>query len=70
MCVCLCICDSGCMFVQVQPYMYINFTSLFCYSEYTKFVLEALKLEDTVKNNERRDVTGWFALKPLIFGFI
>ncbi|KAM3694581.1 hypothetical protein ACJW31_07G068600 [Castanea mollissima] len=28
-------------------------------SEYTKFVLEALELEDTVKNNERRDVTGW-----------
>ncbi|KAK7809528.1 lmbr1 domain-containing protein 2 like protein a, partial [Quercus suber] len=27
--------------------------------EYTKFVLEALELEDTVKNNERRDVTGW-----------
>ena len=44
--------------------------NLFCHSEYTKFVLEALELEDTVKNNERRDVTGWFALKPLIFGFI
>merc|ERR1712226_661466 len=28
-------------------------------SEYTKFVLEALELEDTVKNNERRDLTGW-----------
>ncbi|XP_047163131.1 LMBR1 domain-containing protein 2 homolog A-like isoform X1 [Vigna umbellata] len=28
-------------------------------SEYTKFVLEALELEDTIKNYERRDITGW-----------
>ncbi|MED6106576.1 hypothetical protein PIB30_005560 [Stylosanthes scabra] len=28
-------------------------------SEYTKFVLEALELEDTVKNYESRDSTGW-----------
>ncbi|XP_027921879.1 LMBR1 domain-containing protein 2 homolog A-like [Vigna unguiculata] len=28
-------------------------------SEYTKFVLEALELEDTIKNYERRDTTGW-----------
>ncbi|XP_061355524.1 uncharacterized protein LOC133300051 [Gastrolobium bilobum] len=28
-------------------------------SEYTKFVLEALELEDTIKNYERRDSTGW-----------
>ncbi|RHN62692.1 putative LMBR1-like membrane protein [Medicago truncatula] len=28
-------------------------------SEYTKFVLEALELEDTVKNYDRRDSTGW-----------
>jgi len=33
----------------------------FC-SEYTKFVLEALELEDTIKNYERRDTTGWFVL--------
>ncbi|WVZ26440.1 hypothetical protein V8G54_004984 [Vigna mungo] len=31
-------------------------------SEYTKFVLEALELEDTIKNYERRDTTGWFVL--------
>ncbi|KAK6282326.1 hypothetical protein POUND7_016151 [Theobroma cacao] len=30
----------------------------FC-SEYMSFVLEALELEDTVKNYERRDATGW-----------
>lgn len=28
-------------------------------SEYTKFVLEALELEDTIKNYERRDSIGW-----------
>ncbi|MED6161289.1 hypothetical protein PIB30_059351 [Stylosanthes scabra] len=28
-------------------------------SEYTKFVLEALELEDTIKNYESRDSTGW-----------
>ncbi|MBA0687980.1 hypothetical protein Goari_005791, partial [Gossypium aridum] len=28
-------------------------------SEYTSFVLEALELEDTIKNYERRDATGW-----------
>ncbi|KAK7400342.1 hypothetical protein VNO78_11548 [Psophocarpus tetragonolobus] len=28
-------------------------------SEYKKFVLEALELEDTIKNYERRDATGW-----------
>ncbi|EOX98732.1 LMBR1-like membrane protein isoform 1 [Theobroma cacao] len=28
-------------------------------SEYMSFVLEALELEDTVKNYERRDATGW-----------
>lgn len=34
---------------------------IFC-SEYTKFVLEALELEDTIKNYDRRDATGWFVL--------
>jgi len=33
----------------------------FC-SEYTKFVIEALELEDTIKNYERRETTGWFVL--------
>ncbi|TYH94084.1 hypothetical protein ES332_A12G016600v1 [Gossypium tomentosum] len=28
-------------------------------SEYMNFVLEALELEDTIKNYERRDATGW-----------
>ncbi|KAG4999506.1 hypothetical protein JHK87_020578 [Glycine soja] len=28
-------------------------------SEYTKFVVEALELEDTIKNYDRRDATGW-----------
>ncbi|TYH37096.1 hypothetical protein ES332_D12G017100v1 [Gossypium tomentosum] len=28
-------------------------------SEYISFVLEALELEDTIKNYERRDATGW-----------
>ncbi|MBA0716928.1 hypothetical protein Golax_004779 [Gossypium laxum] len=28
-------------------------------SEYMSFVLEALELEDTIKNYERRDATGW-----------
>ncbi|RDX90810.1 LMBR1 domain-containing protein 2-like A, partial [Mucuna pruriens] len=28
-------------------------------SEYTKFILEALELEDTIKNYEHRDATGW-----------
>ncbi|KAK7363109.1 hypothetical protein VNO77_05239 [Canavalia gladiata] len=28
-------------------------------SEYTKFVLEALELEDTIKNFERRNAIGW-----------
>jgi len=47
-------------------------------SEYTKFVLEALELEDTVKNYDRRDSTRWFTpnlhlffliVYPLIFYF-
>ncbi|KAL5705131.1 hypothetical protein ACHQM5_023715 [Ranunculus cassubicifolius] len=28
-------------------------------SEYMNFVVEALELEDTIKNDERRDATGW-----------
>lgn len=31
-------------------------------SEYMNFVMEALELEDTLKNYERRDASGWFAL--------
>ncbi|KAF8377331.1 hypothetical protein HHK36_030708 [Tetracentron sinense] len=31
-------------------------------SEYMTYVMEALKLEDTIKNYERRSETGWFAL--------
>ncbi|CAJ1936094.1 unnamed protein product [Sphenostylis stenocarpa] len=34
-------------------------------SEYTKFVLEALELEDTIKNYERREDIGWFLKKSL-----
>ncbi|PWA91176.1 LMBR1-like membrane protein [Artemisia annua] len=30
-----------------------------CKSEYMNFVMEALELEDTIKNYERRDATGW-----------
>ncbi|KAI3755297.1 hypothetical protein L1987_55093 [Smallanthus sonchifolius] len=30
-----------------------------CKSEYMNFVMEALELEDTLKNYERRDATGW-----------
>lgn len=40
----------------------------FC-SEYTKFVLEALELEDTIKNYERRDTTGWFVLTFMVCSF-
>lgn len=35
-------------------------------SEYTKFVLEALELEDTIKNYERRDATRWFVPVPTL----
>lgn len=39
------------------------FLLLLCFwSEYTKFVIEALELEDTIKNYERRETTGWFVL--------
>ncbi|XAR53036.1 hypothetical protein NMG60_11021423 [Bertholletia excelsa] len=30
-----------------------------CKSEYMNFVIEALELEDTIKNYDRRDATGW-----------
>lgn len=30
-----------------------------CKSEYLSYVTEALELEDTIKNYERRDMTGW-----------
>ncbi|KAL3621718.1 hypothetical protein CASFOL_034378 [Castilleja foliolosa] len=30
-----------------------------CKSEYLTYVKEALELEDTIKNNERRSMTGW-----------
>ncbi|KAH9619308.1 hypothetical protein KSS87_008267 [Heliosperma pusillum] len=34
-------------------------------SEYMSFVLEALELEDTIKNYERRDATGWKYISSL-----
>lgn len=38
------------------------FSSYCCFcSEYMTYVLEALELEDTSKNYERRNLTGWFA---------
>lgn len=54
----------------------IDMVTITICSEYTKFVLEALELEDTVKNYDRRDSTGWFTpnlhfffliVYPLIF---
>lgn len=33
-------------------------------SEYMTYVTEALELEDTIKNYERRSMTGWFAPLP------
>lgn len=30
------------------------------YSEYMTYVMEALELEDTIKNNECREANGWF----------
>ena len=39
----------------------LKLTLYFC-SEYMSFVLEALELEDTIKNYERRDATGWSVL--------
>ncbi|KAJ4753293.1 hypothetical protein LUZ62_087698 [Rhynchospora pubera] len=30
-----------------------------CKSEYMTYVMEALELEDTIKNNERREANGW-----------
>jgi hypothetical protein len=30
------------------------------YSEYMTYVMEALELEDTIKNNELREANGWF----------
>jgi hypothetical protein len=56
----------------------IDMVTITICSEYTKFVLEALELEDTVKNYDRRDSTGWFTpnlhfffliVYPLIFYF-
>lgn len=34
------------------------------------FVWEALQLEDTVKNYEHRNATGWCAPNPLVFHFV
>ncbi|TYI37417.1 hypothetical protein ES332_A03G209700v1 [Gossypium tomentosum] len=34
-------------------------------SEYSSFVLEALELEDTVRNYERRNITGWKFVKSI-----
>lgn len=36
-----------------------------CKSEYMTFVLEALELEDTIKNHERRSSTGWRYISTL-----
>lgn len=36
----------------------------FVFSEYMTFVMEALELEDTMKNHERRGATGWFVPTP------
>ncbi|KAK9163910.1 hypothetical protein Syun_004812 [Stephania yunnanensis] len=36
-------------------------------SEYMAFVMEALELEDTIKNYERRHATGWFGLNQLVW---
>lgn len=35
-------------------------------SEYMTCVMEALELEDTIKNYERRHATGWFVLNIII----
>lgn len=40
--------------------------SLLC-SEYMNYVVEALELEDTIKNFERRKSTGWCLLNPLFY---
>lgn len=37
----------------------ISLIFFFICSEYMTYVLEALELEDTVKNYERRHATGW-----------
>lgn len=41
-------------------------------SEYMTYVLEAIELEDTTKNYERRNSTGWFASNYVFFsvGFL
>lgn len=53
------------MFFSVQ-YIFLPF-----YSEYMNYVIEALELEDTIKNYERRSLTGWFVLMlcALLFFF-
>lgn len=45
--------------------------SYYC-SEYMTYVMEALELEDTIKNYDRRSSTGWFALKnlPILYHFL
>lgn len=45
-----------------------KFLTIFC-SEYMNSVTEALELEDTIKNYERRHAIGWFAILLFFFFF-
>jgi hypothetical protein len=47
---------------------FIYFTLFIC-SEYMTYVMEALELEDTVKNYERSSSTGWFVLIMFLLSF-
>ncbi|KAJ6929278.1 LMBR1 domain-containing protein 2 [Populus alba x Populus x berolinensis] len=40
-----------------------------CRSEYMTYVMEALELEDTIKNYERSSSTGWFVLIMFLLSF-
>lgn len=45
-----------------------SFLSFFFCSEYMTYVLEALEVEDTIKNFERRHATGWYVF-TLVFPY-
>lgn len=73
---CTCTFSLGeCVIALLWPCILQSFASTesnlpYCFSEYMTYVMEALELEDIVKNYERRTLTGWFAYDySLLFFF-
>lgn len=56
-------------FIWYSSVLSNHLTCAYLCSEYMTYVLEALELEDVIKNYERRDATGWCAYTLAFLSF-